>query len=171
MAKKPVYRLQALFEIREKAKKAAEDLYAEKMRDVAVEEKKLAEMKETLQQMIASREAKKAEYAEKMRTGALNVQQIRANDWHIERLKQEEAAYGVEISRQGEAVREAEDVAEEAKEEMLKASQDFKALEKHKEKWLKKVKRELMLKEEEEVEDIAQAQYFKRLLEAQADEG
>jgi hypothetical protein len=97
--------------------------------------------------------------------------QITANDRHIEKMKQEENAYQVEISRQGERVREAEAVAEEAMQDMLKASQDYKALEKHKEKWLKGVKREIQIKEEEAVEDIAQAQYFARLKEQRAEEG
>lgn len=165
MPKLPPYRLQALFDIREKAKKEAEEAYAEKKKAVAEQEKILDEMKQTLREMIQKREEKKAEYAEKMRSGQLNITQIQANDRHIERLKHEEQAYQVEIQRQEERVREAEAEAEKAMEAMLKATQEFKALEKHKEKWLKQVRREQMLKEEDAAEDIAQAQYFQRLLE------
>ena len=169
MAKKPNYRLQALFEIREKEKDAAEKVYAEKQQLLAAEQKKLEDMKEHLREMGRQREAKKHEYAEKMRSGELNINQITANDRHIEKMKQNEAAYQVEIQRQVENVTEAEEVVEEAKEEMLKANQEYKALEKHKEKWLKQVKREQQLKEEDAVEDIAQAQYFQRLLQERDD--
>lgn len=169
MAKLPAYRLQALFDIREKEKEKAEEVYAQKQAALAEEQKKLEAMKEHLREMVRSREQKKQEYADRMRTGELTVHQITANDRHIERMKQEEAAYQVEIQRQMEAVREAEEVAEQAKQDMLKANQDFKALEKHKEKWMKKVKRELALKEEDAVEDIAQAQYFARMLEQRED--
>lgn len=165
MPKLPAYRLQALFDIREKEKDQAEEAYAEKKRGVAEQEKIRDEMKQNLRDMVALREAKKQEYNEKMREGALNVTQIQANDRHIERLKHEEQAYQVEISRQEDRVREAEAEAEEAMQAMLKANQEFKALEKHKEKWLKQVKREMALKEEDALEDIAQAQYFARLLE------
>lgn len=165
MAKKPDYRLQALFEIREKEKERAEQEYVEKQAAVVQEQKKLEDMKEHLRQMVRDREEKKLEYAEKMRSGTLNIHQITANDRHIEKMKQAEAAYQVDIQRQMEAVRDAEEIAEEAKEGMVKANQEFKALEKHKEKWLKQVKRELALKEEDAVEDIAQAQYFARLTE------
>ncbi len=165
MAKKPNYRLQVLFNIREKEKKAAEDFYAEKQRDLAIEQKKLEEMKQHLRDMEQARKDRKAEYAEKLRSGELKINEVTANDRHIERMKHEEQAYMVEIQRQAEVVQEHEEYVEEAKQAMLKATQEFKALEKHKEKWQQEVKRELMIKEEEAVEDISQAQYFKRMKE------
>lgn len=169
MAKTPAYRLQVLFEMREQAKKAAEEVYAEKKKLVAVEQAKLDEMKQKLADMIAMRHEKKAEYAEKTRRGELTVSQITANDRHIERLKSNEAAYQVEIDRQMERLRQAEKVAEDALQKVVEATQQFKALEKHKEKWLKQIKREQMIKEELAVEDIAQAQFFQRLLEEQGE--
>ncbi len=164
MAKGPAYRLQVLFEMREKAKVEAEELYAEKKKLVVVEQKKLDDMKQTLKDMIQKRADRKADYAERTRRGEYTVNQIQANDRHIDKMKQQEAAYQVEIDRQQERVVEAERVAEEAMGLVVKATQDYKALEKHKEKWAKQVKRELMMKEEDAVEDIAQAQYFKQLL-------
>ena len=165
MAKSPAYRLQVLFEMREKKKKEAEELYAEKKRKVIEEQKKLDEMRQKLKEMVQLRQNKKAEYAERTRMGEYTVSQIQANDRHVERLKQQEAAYQVEIDRQQERVQEAERIAAEQMEVVVKCTQDFKALEKHKEKWLKQVKREQMLKEELAAEDIAQSQYFQKLLE------
>jgi hypothetical protein len=165
VAKKKDYRLKVLFEIREKEKEKAEDIYAQKQKQVAIEKKKLDEMNEHLKGMVAHREERKEQYNEAMRSGALTIDGIQSNDRHIERLKQEEAAYQIEITRQQENLRDAQELAEEAKEDMLKATQDFKALEKHREKWDKQVRKEMMLKEEEQAEDIAQAQYYKRLKE------
>jgi len=165
MAKGPAYRLQVLFEMREKAKVEAEEVYAEKKKLVIVEQKKLEEMKEHLRSLVQKRQDKKAEYAERTRRGEYTIAQITSNDRHIEKMKQQEAAYQVEIDRQQERLTEAERVAAEAMEVVVKATQDYKALEKHKEKWQKQVKREQMMKEEEAVEDIAQAQYFQKLLE------
>lgn len=163
MAKLPPYRMQTLFDLREKAKEEAEEFYAGKKKAVAKEQQKLDDMKQTLRDMAAARQAKKEEYAEKMRAGDLNINAIQANDRHIEKLKQEEQAYQVEIQRQHERVNEAQAEADDAMEAMLKATQDYKALEKHKEKWMKQVKREVMLKEEDAADEIAQAQYFKRM--------
>jgi hypothetical protein len=165
MAKGAAYRLQVLFEMREKAKTEAEEVYAEKKKLVIVEMKKMDEMREHLKGMVQKRQDKRTEYAERTRQGEYTINQIQANDRHIEKMKQQEAAYQVEIDRQQERIEEAERVAAEAMELVVKATQDFKALEKHKEKWQKQVKREAMLKEEDAVEDIAQAQYFKKLLE------
>ncbi len=165
MAKGPAYRLQVLFEMREKAKAEAEEIYAEKKKLVVIEMKKMDEMREHLKGMVQKRQDKKAEYAERTRQGEYTINQIQANDRHIEKMKQQEAAYQVEIDRQQERIEEAERVAAEAMDLVVKATQDFKALEKHKEKWQKQVRREAMMKEEDAVEDIAQAQYFKKLLE------
>jgi hypothetical protein len=164
MAKSPAYRLQVLFEMREKAKTEAEELYAEKKKLVNIEQKKLEEMREHLKGLVQKRQDKKAEYAERTRRGEYTVNQIQGNDRHVEKMKQQEAAYQVEIDRQQERLQEAERVAAEAMDLVVKATQDYKALEKHKEKWSKHVRREAMLKEEDQVEDIAQAQYFKKLL-------
>jgi uncharacterized protein YaaQ len=169
MAKSPAYRLQVLHDMREKKKKAAEEEYAEKKRAVAVEQKKLDEMRMNLQNMIRARDEKKAEYAERTRAGEYTIAQINNNARHIERLKQKESAYQVEIDRQVERVAEVERIAAQAMEMMVKATQDYKALEKHKEKWQKQVRREQMMKEEEAVEDIAQAQYFQKLLQELGD--
>lgn len=165
MARTPAYRLQVVFEMREKKKKDAEEIYAEKKKIVIVEQKKLDEMREKLKEMVQLRQDKRAEYAERTRRGEYTIQQIQGNDRHIERLKQNEAAFQVEIDRQGERVAEAERVAQEAMQDVIRATQDFKALEKHKEKWLQQIKREQMIKEEMAAEDIAQAQYFQKLLE------
>ena len=55
--------------------------------------------------------------------------------------------------------------------DMLEATKSFKALEKHKEKWQKEVKREQMLKEKEDaLEDILKAQYFAQLKQKRSEE-
>ncbi|MFZ9889676.1 MAG: hypothetical protein ACO3JL_19445, partial [Myxococcota bacterium] len=119
MARMPDYRLQALFEIREKAKEEAEEFYQEKRKVVVREEQKLAEMKQKLRDMVAFREAKRQEYLARTRAGEYTIHQIQANDRHIEKLKQEEQAYQVEIQRQAERVRDAEEEAEEAMQALL----------------------------------------------------
>lgn len=171
MAKKHDYRLQTLFNMREKAKDAAEEVYAEAKKEVARTKKAHQEMLDHLQAMVAQRDAKKTEYAQNLRAGQYNVQQIRANDMHLDRLKQEEDAYLVEIEKHQEVVTRAEKKAEERMQEMLKATQDFKALEKHKEKDFAAFKKEMAQKEEDAVEDIAQAQYFARMRERRREMG
>ena len=161
MVKLPKYDLQTLFEIRERAKKAAEDAFAEQQKAVAKEQTKLDEMKAELAAKVEYREKKRLEYLEKAARGEMNVHNITQSQRHIERLKEEEAAYEVEIDKQRERLKEAEKVLEKRREEMVEANREFKALEKHKEKWLKKKRREIEAKEEDAAEDIAQAQFIK----------
>ena len=112
MAKKPQYRLQTLFDIREKEKKTAEDAYAQKKRQVIEAENTLKEMQNKHAEMISFREAKKLEYAEKIREGGMKINEINANDRHIARLKEEEVAYLGEIDKQKEVVKAAEKEAQ-----------------------------------------------------------
>jgi YscO-like protein len=163
MAQKPKYRLGVLFDIREKAKKAAEDDYAAAQKRVVEEQKKLDGMRQHLREMEQARELRRREYADRMRTGELSINQIQGNDRHLDRMKAEEQAYLVDISRQQEVLVETQALAETKKEAMIKATQDFKALEKHREKWDKKVRYDMMQQEEAAAEDIAQAQYFAKL--------
>lgn len=169
MAKLPDYRLQTLFEMREKKKKEAEDDYGTAMKEKVAEEKKLEEMKQELVKMQHAREAKRVEYAERAARGEYNVQQIQANQRHLERMKEKEGAYKMEIEKQKDAVKAAERVVEEKKEAMIAATQDYKALEKHKEKWKDEVKREMALKEEDQMDDLAQTIFLKRQREERED--
>lgn len=164
MAKTPAYRLQVVFEMREKKKVEAEEAYAEKRKLVALEQKKLDGMKQKLREMVQLRQTKKADYADRTRAGEYTIAQIQGNDRHVEKLRLTEEAFQVEIDRQHERVVDAERVAQDAMDVVIKCTQDFKALEKHKDKWLKQIKREQMIKEEMAAEDIAQAQYFQKLL-------
>ncbi len=166
MGKKEAYRLQTLFGIREREKEEAEEVYAQAMKALQKIQEEHAQMESHLKTMVFAREERREGYAEKTRQGELTIDQIRANDRHIDRLKAEESAYQVQIHRHQEEVDEVAHVAEEKKKLMVEATQAFKALEKHKEKWIKEKKREAMLKAEMTAEDISQAQYFSRLVES-----
>lgn len=162
MAKLPDYRLQTLFSLRERAKKDAEDAYAEAQRLVNDEQRKLDEMKAELAAKVEYREKKKQEYSEKAARGELNIHAITSSERHVDRLKEEEAAYEVEIDKQREQLQEAEQELEKKREEMLKANQEFKALEKHKENWTQQVKHERQIKEEDAAEEIAQSLFLRK---------
>jgi len=162
MAKLPDYRLQVLFEMREKKKKESEDEYAEAQKAKIAEEKKLEEMKLELERMKQAREDKRLEYADRSAKGEFNVTQMQGNMRHLDRMKEKEGAYKMDMERQKDAIRAAERVVDEKKELMILATQDFKALEKHKETWTKEVKREIQLKEEDVMEDVAQTIFLAR---------
>lgn len=165
MPQKEKYRLQTLFDMRQSAKKDAEDAYAAEQKKVAIEKKKLDSLTEDLAQKVKLREQRRVEYAQEAAQGKSNIDKIQIQGRHIEGLKEKEELVKQDISKQEIVLKEAQKIAEEKLQEMLKATQEFKALEKHKEKWAEEVKKELERKEEEASEDISQSQYFGRLKE------
>ncbi len=165
MAKLPEYKLQTLFNMRERTKKEKEDAYAQEQKKVAAEEGKLKTMQETLEKMKTTRDEKRMEYANAMQKEMLTIEKIAVNNRHLDMLVQKEAAYEIEINKQLSVVEQVKKIAKEALEKMLTATQEFKALEKHREQWLKEVKKEIEKKEDEAVDEISQAQYFSRMKE------
>ena len=165
MAKLPEYNLQTLFNMRERTKKETEDAYAQEQKKVAAEEGKLKTMQETLEKMKMTRDEKRMEYANAMQKEMLTIEKIDVNNRHLDMLVQKEAAYEIEINKQISVVEQVKKIAKEALEKMLTATQEFKALEKHREQWLKEVKKEIEKKEDEAVDEISQAQYFSRMKE------
>lgn len=162
MAIQPQYRLQTLFDIRERAKKDAEDAYAIEQKKVQAEQKKLDSLNEDLKQKVAFREQRRIDYAKEAAEHGATIEQMQAQGRHIDALKEKEALLKIEIEKQEQVLAQAKAIADEKLQVMLKATQEFKALEKHKEKWAQTVKKELEKKEEEAAEDIAQSQYFNR---------
>jgi YscO-like protein len=162
MAQLPEYKLQILFNMRERSKKDAEDAYAKEQKKVATAENKLKTMQKTLEEMKATRDQKRVEYANAMQKERMTIEKIEINNRHLEMLVEKENTYEIEINKQVAVVEQAKKVAKEALDKMLKATQEFKALEKHRENWLKEVKVEIEKKENDAGDEISQAQYFSR---------
>ncbi|MEI6791077.1 MAG: hypothetical protein WCK42_07850 [Myxococcaceae bacterium] len=154
-----MYPLQTLFEIRERAKKDSEEAYAKEKQKLNEAEKKLKEMQEELKKMKAFREQKRAEYFEAMNSLLLKIEKIKINQRHLDGLLEKEEAFLLEIRKQEQVVEGAKERVQKALDIMMKATEEYKVLEKHKEKWALKQKKEREQKEESESDDITQARY------------
>ena len=66
------------------------------------------------------------------------------------------------IESQKGVVSQREEEVSEARQSLLEATQDLKALEKHREKWEKKVQREINLKEEDALDELAQTIFLNK---------
>lgn len=159
----PQYRLQALLEIRERAKKEAEEAFAEAMQMLAEEQARLRQEEENLERMIADRHRRREDYARKLASGEMKVTDQSNAYRFIERLKEKEVEQQTVIDAQKEQVREAEKEVKRAQDALVLATQELKALEKHKEKWLEEVRRERMLREENTMDEIGQAIFQQQL--------
>jgi flagellar export protein FliJ len=152
----PQYRLQALLEIRERAEEEAKDVFAKAMQALRQEEQALQQLEEELQRMIEDRHRRRKEYSEKLASGEMKVTDQASAQRYLERLKEREQEQKGKIDAQKEQVREAEKRLKRTQEALIKATQDLKALQKHREKWLEDWKKERALKEEDMLDEIAQ---------------
>lgn len=150
------YRLQALLGIRERAEEAAKEVFANAMNALAKEKQTLQDMEDELVRMIEDRKRRREEYSQKLASGEMKVTDQSAAYRFIERLKEREAEQAARIDGQKEAVREAEKVLKRAQDALVLATQDLKALQKHKEKWAEEVKRDRMMREEDMMDEIGQ---------------
>jgi len=156
------YRLQTLLEIRERAKEEAQRFLAEAMAALKAEQDRLRDLENELERMIARRETKKREYAEKAMRGEMDARSAVAANVYIERLKEQEQLQADSIEAQKGVVAQKTDEVDAARQDLIRADQELKALEKHKEKWAEEVKKERQAKEEIAADEIAQTIHRRR---------
>lgn len=156
------YRLEALLGIRERAEEQAKEVFASATSALAKEKQLQKDMEDELQRMIDDRKRRREEYSQKLASGEMKVTDQSSAYRFIERLKEREAEQQVRIDAQKEQVREAEKVLKRAQDALIQATQDLKALQKHKEKWWEEVKKERAMREEDNLDEIAQTIYNQR---------
>ena len=162
MAKKQQYRLSVLLELREQAKQEAERFLGECLAALKTEEDRLAQMEDELARMVSRRETRMREYAEKQMRGDMSAQAMISANSFIERLKEQEEPQEKAIESQKEVILQREEEVTEARSKLITANQELKALEKHREKWEEKVKRERAIKEEEALDELAQTIFLNK---------
>ena len=162
MAKKQAYRLQALLEIRQRTKEQKEQELGQCLQRLEAEKDRLAEMKQKLEEMVQDREQRTKEYANKQMRGEMSAQAMLGAQSYLERLKESEALQQELIRDQELVVGQRQDEVQAAREMLLEATQDLKTLEKHKEKWEEKNRKERQAKEEQEQDQVAQTVFLNR---------
>jgi flagellar export protein FliJ len=162
MAVKPDYRLQTVLEIRERKKEECERKLGEAMAALKVEKDKQKQMEDELERMIQKREQKKREYAEKAMRGEMAAADVVNANTYIERLKEQEEAQKNAIEGQKAVVAQKQELCDQARNELTRAMQDLKAMEKHKEKFNEEWKKEQAIKEENTMDELAQQIFIRR---------
>ena len=159
----PVYRLQTLLEIRERAEEEAKQAFSEATKALVSAQKKQADMEADLSTRKQQRKAKVDAYMkELMAKGMAGVTGLSAMNRYELRLKEEEAQLALQIEEQKDVVKAAEKEVEIKRKEMAHAAMEKKAIEKHKEKWAKQVKAERQAREELNQEEIGNALHLAR---------
>lgn len=157
----PPYRLQTLLELRERKKEEAERELSRTMAELKAAQDKQAAMELELERMVAKREARRRDYMERAMKGEIAAMEAVNINKYIERLKEQEALQQDAIDGQKAVVAQREEDVDVARKALIKANQELKALEKHKEKWLEEVKKEIAAKEEQVMDELAQSIYLR----------
>ena len=157
----PPYRLKTLLEVRERKKEAAEQRLAVCLKALHDEKEKLKVMELELERMIAKREKRLRDYLEKAMKGEVSAMEAISQDVYNKRLKELEKVQMEAIEGQKGVIRQRQEDVETARQELVVANQELKALEKHKENWIKQVKKEQAAKEENTLDELAQTIYLR----------
>lgn len=158
----PQYRLQTLLEIRERAEEEAKTAFSAAVQALEKEKQTLADLEADLAQRKETRKQRVQEHLSEVMKNGGGVTAFATMNRFEERLKDEEAQVALEIERQKEAVRQAEQLLEQRRIEMTEAAMEKKAIEKHKDGWKKQVKYERDQKEELVQEEIGNTLHLQR---------
>ncbi len=156
----PKYRLQTLLEMRERAEEEAKENLAKTKKKLQDEIDELGKRQQKLEQMIQDRLRRREDYSRQLASGQIKVSQQGMASRFIDRLKANEEDQNLRIDDQKKTIKAAEKNVTLAQEKLLKATQELKALQKHKEKWEEMVKKQINGKLEDLQDEIGQMLYM-----------
>ena len=162
MASPPVYRLQAVLQLREHEEEAAKRAFADALNHLRQQEQVLQNLEQELERMVEDRKRRRDAYTKKLASGELKVTDQSNASRYIDRLREHEQEQQGLIDGQQENVRNAERGRQRAQENLMEATRNVKTLLKHKEKWQEARKRTRQLKEDDMLDEIAQTVFRKQ---------
>jgi Flagellar FliJ protein. len=143
MAKKEKYRLQPLLQVKERNKRKSEIELAKSISALKEEERRLKQLEDEKNQILANIEKTRKEMANMVGMGESRVADSQTRLLFIKKLKEDEKKKDEEIELQKEAIKRAEERVAQAKRDYIDACKEVKVMEKHKELWKKKIRQEL----------------------------
>jgi flagellar export protein FliJ len=158
----PKYRLQLILDKRQKEKEDAEKKLALAQKALE-EERKIEKQKELeVEQAKQRKEDSKKELNQKMLEGLLDISKIRQGKDFLKSLDIEIEKAKERLVQQQQKVQQAEKFLEQRRSELIEATTQFQAMEKHKENWLAKIKKEQEAAEQNEQEEIGNVLFLQR---------
>lgn len=143
MAKKEKYRLSALLAVKHRNKRNSEIELGKAVKALKEEEERLKELEEEKEEIIQRREDSRRDHSRRVASGESQVSESHAHMNFIQKLLEDEDQKNEEIEEQKGVIREAEERVAQAKRDYIEACKEVKIMEKHKELWKKKIKKQL----------------------------
>ena len=156
MSKKPKYRLQVLVVLKEKAKKRSEIALARAIMALKAEEEKLKKLKEEKNKLEERIARERRELHKEVASGQARAKdpQVRLN--FLRKLKEDLEELERKIEMQKQAVEQAKLKVARCRQDYILAAQELNMMEKHRELWEKKLKKQLDDKENKVLGEIGQ---------------
>ncbi|MBI4223487.1 MAG: hypothetical protein HY609_01005 [Deltaproteobacteria bacterium] len=157
----PKYRLQALLRVKQMEKKRAEITLARRLKELQEAREKLKKLEEEKAKIVQRTKESRGKMDRKMQAGG----RIHEGCFHVNflrKLKEDKEAKEEEIENQKEAIEACKENVFKARKEYFEAIKQLRMMEKHKDLWRKKVARELLRKEEKEMDELGQTIYSLR---------
>jgi flagellar export protein FliJ len=158
----PKYRLQPVLDKRQKIKEDAEKALGAAQKKLDEEKKKEDECIQLVNQAKQRKEEAKAEMSRKMLEEKLEVQKIRMHKDYLKSLDFEIKKAEEKLDEQRTRVKAAEQVVVQRRNELVEATKEYQAIEKHKEKWATSIKKEMEEAEQKEAEEIGNVLFLQR---------
>lgn len=129
------YNLQTLLDLRRQEQENAEDAYARELQELKRREELVAAKRTELADAAAERKRACQEHDERMARDGATLSQIQAFDAYLAGLKEDESRLQESIEIAERSVAQQQREVTKAKQALIDATKELKAVEKHKEKW------------------------------------
>lgn len=156
------YRLQIVLDKRQKIKEDAEKNLGDAQNAVLEQQKIEEERVRDVEKAKKRKDDERAELNRKTMEGQLSIEKIKMGKEFLKTLDFEIKKAQEKLEQQRVKVQEAKDFVEKRRAELVEATKEFQAIEKHKEKWLEQSKKEMEAKEQEEQEEIGNVLFLQR---------
>jgi flagellar export protein FliJ len=129
------YKLQALLDLRRQDQENAENEYAREVQELTRREDFVATKKADLADAVARRKRNCVEHDARLAGGEVTMSQIRLFDDFLSGLKHDELQLEESIARASRSLEQQVSEVAKAKAELIEATKEVKAVEKHRQNW------------------------------------
>ncbi len=161
MPPKPKYRLKTVLDLRLQAKQDAARLLARRREELLAAQAELLRREEAVIACQKEQIAQRGIMLEKMADG-IEAQRAVNYRTHLADLREQESQLRLAVAQQQLAVERAETEVEKAIDGLIKATQEAQVIEKHKEGWKEKTRREETRREQKLSDEISAILYERK---------
>lgn len=154
LKKNQKYRLSPLLIVKERYKKQTEIELGKAITKLKEEKEKLVKLEKEKEEIIQKKKDARMEMSRRVSVGETRIFDSSIHLNYLEKLQDDLEKKEKEIEKQHETIKEAEEALKKARRNYIDACKDLKTMQKHKELWLKKIAKELNMKEQKELNEL-----------------